>query len=106
MKLEGWPGHRLERERVQLLPADRAANTKRKGERPNAAGMSMSEKESISEKLHDFAEKVEADIKEHEEARRKHDKEIDKEKKKFEKGGQAKEANMLALEGEDIVTDD
>ena len=71
----------------------------------------MSEKESLSERMHDFAEKVETDIKEHErkhaEAVHERDKEIEREKKLFEKHQTTVgTANMLALEGEDIVTDD
>lgn len=70
----------------------------------------MSEKETLSEKMHDFAEKVEDDIKEHEEKHREaeheRDKEIKREKKMFEKRSTVANANLLALEDEDIVTDD
>lgn len=70
----------------------------------------MKEKDSLSEKLHDFAEKVETDIREHEEKHReaehKRDKEIEHEKKMFEKRSTVAEANMMALADEDIVTDD
>ncbi len=92
--------------------ASRNLRTKRKGSRPApqaAARFVMSD--TISEKLHDFAEKVETDIKQdmqkHEEAKEKRDKEIRDEKKMFEKKhSTVEDANMLALEDEDIVTDD
>ncbi|MBD5561017.1 MAG: hypothetical protein HDQ87_11850 [Clostridia bacterium] len=71
----------------------------------------MSKKETVPEKLHSLAEKVETEIREHEqkheEAVRERDKEIRHEKKMFEKHeGSVQEAGMLALEDEDIVTSD
>lgn len=70
----------------------------------------MSEKETLSEKVHEFTEKVADDIREHEEKHReaehKRDKEIEHEKKMFEKRSTVENANMLALADEDIVTDD